>query len=73
MSANKFPLLVKDALSTLAQHGLSGEVEEGPHLKVRFTNPFGRRCLLVVSRSPSSQFAVKQNRGELRRLMRRPR
>jgi hypothetical protein len=71
MSTNKFPLLVKDALTTLAQHGLSSEVEQGPHLKVRFINPLGRKCLLVISRSASSRLAIKQNRGELRRLMRR--
>jgi hypothetical protein len=71
VSTNKFPPLVKDALSTLAQHGLVGEVEQGPHLKLRFVNQLGCRCLLVVSRSASSQFALKQNRGELHRLMRR--
>jgi hypothetical protein len=71
MSTRKFPVLVKDALFMLAQHGLGCEVEQGPHLKIRFTNVFGSQCCLIVSRSPSSQFAIKQNRSELRRLMRR--
>lgn len=63
--------ILEDALTELAQHGLSGEVEQGPHLKVKFVNQFGRRCLLVVSRTPSSRFALKQSRSELRRLLQR--
>ncbi|MGO9049400.1 MAG: hypothetical protein ACLP19_27165 [Xanthobacteraceae bacterium] len=63
--------VLQDALTELEQHGLRGEVEQGPHLKVRFVNQFGRKCLLVVSRSPSSRFALQQSRSELRRLLRR--
>lgn len=66
----KSPLL-EDTLTLLRQHGLAAEVEQGPHFKVRFTNPLGRPCLLIISRSPSSQNANKRSRGELRRLLRR--
>ena len=64
--------LLEDAINTLRQHGLTGEIEHGPHFKVRFTNALGSRCCLIISRSPSSQSAIKENRAELRRLMRRP-
>jgi hypothetical protein len=64
--------LLQEAIDTLRQHGLTPEVEQGPHLKIKFTNALGSRCCLVVSRTPSSQSAIKANRGELRRLMRRP-
>ena len=67
----RFPLLVEDTLALLRQHGLTGWVEQGTHFKIRFNNRFGRKCLLVVARSPSDWRAFKQNRGELRRLMRR--
>jgi hypothetical protein len=67
----RFPLLVRDALALLDQHGLSGEVKSGTHHKITFTNGHGRRCLLVIARSPSSRRAFKQNRAELRRLLRR--
>ena len=64
-------LLVRDAIGILRQHGLAAEVEQGPHLKVRFTNALGSRCCLIVSRSPSSQRAIANSRAELRRLLRR--
>ena len=67
----KFPLL-EDTLATLRQHGLAAEVEQGPHFKVRFVNPLGRFCTLIVSRSPSSRFANKRNEAQLRRLLRAP-
>jgi hypothetical protein len=69
--AMKFPLL-EDTLDILCEHGLVGEVEEGPHFKVRFTNPLGRQCTLIVSRSPSCRLASKKNKALLRRLLRAP-
>jgi hypothetical protein len=63
--------MVRDALDLLAEHGLVGEVENGSHFKIRFVNPHGHRCLLVVARSPGHQHAIKQNRAELRRLLRK--
>jgi len=65
--------LLEDAINTLRQHGLTGEIEHGPHFKVRFSNALGSRCCLIISRSPSCRSAIKDNRAELRRLMmRRP-
>jgi hypothetical protein len=65
--------LVEDALKLLAQHGIAGEVEQGRHLKIKFQNEFGRKCLLVVSVTPGNRRARKQNRSQLRRLLlRRP-
>jgi hypothetical protein len=66
-----FSPLVDDALDLLAENGLTGEVKQGQHYKVLFTNQFGRKCLLIVARSPSDWRAFKQNRSELRRLLRR--
>jgi hypothetical protein len=68
----RFPPLVRDALTELAEHGLAGEVEQGPHYKVRFRDRHGRKCLLVIARSPSDRRVFKQNRSVLRRLLRRP-
>jgi hypothetical protein len=64
--------LLNDAIATLRQHGLAPEVEHGPHLKIKFINALGSQCCLIVSRSPSNRFAIKRNRAELRRLLRRP-
>ena len=62
--------LVEDALAVLRAHGLDAEVRNGGHYKIRFTNRYGRRCTLVVSRSPSNRNAHKSNRAQLRRLLR---
>jgi hypothetical protein len=68
----RFPPLVHDALSLLAEHGLRGEVTQGgPHYKIWFDDQSGCKCLLIVARSPSSRRAFKRNRSELRRLLRR--
>jgi hypothetical protein len=67
----RFPLLVRDALNLLRQHGVAAEVEQGVHYKVRFCNQFGHPCLLIIARSPSARGAFQQNRSELRRLLRR--
>ena len=64
--------LLEEAIRTLREHGLTSEIEHGPHFKVRFTNALGSQCCLIVSRSPSNRFAIKRNRAELRRLLRRP-
>jgi hypothetical protein len=64
--------LLDDAIVTLRRHGLAPKIEQGPHIKVRFTNQLGSHCILIVSRSPSSQRAIKKNRAQLHRLMRRP-
>jgi len=56
--------LLKDAVAMLRQHN-------GSHIRVRFTNSFGTHCLLVLSRTPSDQAAIKKSRAQLRRLLRR--
>jgi len=70
--SGKFALL-DDAVDILLRHGLTPEVKNGgAHYKIRFVNALGSKCLLIVSQSPSSRFAVRKNRAELRRLLRRP-
>jgi hypothetical protein len=69
---SRFPPLVRDALAQLAAHGLTGNVEPGPHFKVRFVDHHGRKRLLVISKSPSDRGAAKKNRSQLRRLLRWP-
>jgi hypothetical protein len=66
--------LVEDTIDTLRRYGLTGEIEEGGsgHFKVKFVNGQGSKCLLVVSHSPSNRHAIRKNRAELRRLIRRP-
>jgi hypothetical protein len=63
--------LLKDAVAMLRQHGLAAHIENGSHIRVRFTNSFGTHCLLVLSRTPSDQAAIKKSRAQLRRLLRR--
>jgi hypothetical protein len=65
-------ILLEDTIEILRQYGLIGRIEYGPHFKVHFTNVHGSHCCLVMSRTPSCQFAIKKNRAELRRLLRRP-
>ena len=68
----RYPPLVDDALDLLRQHGLVGEVSNGGvHIKIRFNNQYGCKCLLVIARSPSARGAFQHNRAELRRLLRR--
>jgi hypothetical protein len=63
--------LVAEALDILHEAGLAAEVHDNaPHYKVRFTNAFGRKCTLIISRSPSNRNAVQENRAVLRRLLR---
>jgi len=33
--------LLKDAVAMLRQHGLAAHIENGSHIRVRFTNSFG--------------------------------
>jgi hypothetical protein len=65
--------LLDDTIGILRQHGLAHKIENGgPHFKVRFTNAFGSKCLLIVSQSPSHFSAIRKNRAVLQRLLRRP-
>jgi hypothetical protein len=63
--------LVAEALEILREAGLAADVQDNaPHYKIRFTNAFGRRCTLIISRSPSNRNAAQENRAVLRRLLR---
>jgi hypothetical protein len=65
--------LLHDTIDELRRRGLDAEIDErSRHFKVRFTNPLGRPCLLILSRSPSGRLAAKKNRAVLRRLLRAP-
>jgi hypothetical protein len=61
--------LIEDSLAVLRAHGLGAEVHNGGHYKIKFTNKFGVKCTLVISRSPSDRNAHKSNRALLRRLL----
>jgi hypothetical protein len=63
--------LLEDALETLRQQGVTAEVEQGLHFKVRFINALGSSCCLIVSRTPSDRLSLQNNRSVLRRLLRR--
>jgi hypothetical protein len=67
---SKFALL-EDSLEILREHGLSAEVEQSSHFKIRFINALGSNCCLVVSRTPSDRLAIWKNRSVLRRLLQR--
>jgi hypothetical protein len=62
--------LLRETLATLRAAGLEPWVEQSRHIKVRFIDAHGRAQLIVISRSPGSQFAVKRHRAVVRRLMR---
>jgi hypothetical protein len=67
--------LLDDAVDTLREYGLAAEIEpgKGSHLKIRFTNAHGSKCLLVVPRTSANNWrAIRNHRAALRRLMRRP-
>ena len=69
----RYGQLVDEALEILREAGVAAEVQDNTrHIKIRFTNALGYRCLLVVSRSPSHHNAAQRNRATLRRLLRQP-
>jgi hypothetical protein len=61
--------LLEDTLAILADAGIKPEVQQGRHLKVRWHDAAGKRRLVVISRSPSSRFALLRNRAVLRRVL----
>jgi hypothetical protein len=65
--------IIRDALSTLREHGITPEIQNGGvHVKLRFRNNLGASCMLVISRTPSRRCAIRQSRGQLQRLLRTP-
>jgi hypothetical protein len=61
--------LLKDTLAILAAAGVEPEVRQSKHVKIRWQDSAGNRRLLVISRSPSTRFALYRNRRILRRLL----
>jgi hypothetical protein len=61
--------ILRETLDTLSAAGIEPEVRQSKHIKVSWCDPAGNRRLLVVSRSPSSRFALARNRAVLRRLL----
>jgi hypothetical protein len=66
--------LVADALALLHAHGFTPTIAEGSgkHTKIRWLDA-GRRFTLVISRSPSDNYARQNSRATLKRLLRSPR
>ena len=70
MSRRRPPVLIREAVATLASAGHSVDVDlTGGHYKVSWTAA-GRRHLLVLSRSPSDRRASANGLATLRRLLR---
>jgi hypothetical protein len=61
--------LVREAVKAVTAHGFVPIVRNGgKHVKLSWTSG-GRRHVLVISRSPSSQRARMKSRAVLRRLL----
>jgi hypothetical protein len=62
--------LIADALQLLHAHGFVPQIQEnGRHIKIRWLD-FGRRYTLIISRTPSDNYARQNSRATLRRLLR---
>lgn len=61
--------IVRETLATLKAAGFEPHVIKARHIKICWTDPGGRRRLLVVSNSPSCRNAIHRARATLRRLM----
>jgi hypothetical protein len=69
LSRHRPPVLIREAVATLASAGHSVDVDlTGGHYKVSWTAA-GRRHLLVLSRSPGDRRAQANSRSLLRRLL----
>jgi hypothetical protein len=64
--------LLNDTVRLLKKMGIEPTIERGKHTKVRFRDRQQRKHLLIVSCTPSSRCALKQNRALLRRILRNP-
>jgi hypothetical protein len=62
--------LIADALALLHEHGFTPRIQEnGKHIKVRWLAA-GRRFTLIISRTPSDNYARQNSRATLRRILR---
>ena len=63
--------LVREAVATLVAHGFVPIVNDvGKHRKLCWIDRKGRRCVLVISRSPSDHRTRVNSLALLRRLLR---
>jgi len=62
--------VLDDTVRLLGKMGIEPTIEFGKHVKVRFCDKRQRNHLIIVSNSPSSRRAIKQNRALLRRILR---
>ena len=63
--------LVREAVATLVAHGFVPIVNEaGKHPKICWNDRKGRRCILVISRTPSDHRSRVNSLALLRRLLR---
>jgi hypothetical protein len=64
--------LLEDAIAMLREYGLAPEIENASrHTWVTFTNSRGSHCMLEISRTLGSRYAIRKSREQLRRLLRR--
>jgi len=62
---------VNDALAILATHGITPTVDTSArHVKVRWSDAWGHRFVLVIPQSPSDWRSRSNSRATLRRLLR---
>jgi hypothetical protein len=65
------PILAREAIAILGEHNRVADVDVGGrHLKIRWCDDTGRRCLHVVARTPSDYRTGADTRATLRRLLR---
>jgi hypothetical protein len=62
--------LLRETLRSLRRAGYSPVVTYSRHIKIKFIDRHNCTRLIVVSRSPSSRFARRQNRALVRRILR---
>jgi hypothetical protein len=61
---------VADALALLAMHGIVPVInDKGRHVKVRWTDGFGRRFTLIIPQTPSDWRSRLNSKATLRRLL----
>jgi hypothetical protein len=62
--------LLRETLATLRNAGFEPRVERRRHVKVSFVDAQQRKCVVILSCSPSNRHAAKRNRSLLRRILR---
>jgi hypothetical protein len=72
-SRKRPPKSTREAIATLAELGLKGEVDPtgGGHCFVRWISPNGKNRALLVGKSPSDCRADRNSRAFLRRIIKK--